>query len=299
MFLPIALLAYTLNAGSTIIDKVLLKTGLPNPIVYAFFINILGLLGLILIPFGVQLNLQTVSLSAISGLTSFAAILFYFKSLKMGEASVVVPIVGSLNPLFSLLIGSFLFHQMLTNIQLLAFFVIIAGSVVLTYSLWASKLKLNKQFIDMTVAGLLFAISYLTLKEVFDSSNFITGLALSRAAAGLFALTLLLFPNILTEIMTSGASNSKTIKNTPLLFIIGQTLGAVNGLLLTMATYFANPALVNSLFGAQYLVILIVAIFFASQHRGKLLDEDLSRDVIIQKIIGAIILSIGVYLLSL
>lgn len=299
MFLPIAILAYTLNAGSTMIDKVLLKTGLPNPIVYAFFINVLGLLAVLLLPFGVQFEIHALILSIISGIVGFFAIMFYFRSLKNGEASVVVPIVGSLNPLFSLILGSLFLGHILTQLQYLAFFIIISGTAVLTYNLWISKLKLNMQLRDMILAGLLFSIGYLTLKEAFNHSNFITGLALSRLAGGLFALIFLFIPLYRSEILEANKSNSRTMNHTPMLFVLGQSLGAANGLLLSLGTYFANPALVNSLFGVQYLVILGVALFLKSHHRGKLLDEDLSKKVIGQKIIGAVIISIGVYLLSL
>ena len=75
-------------------------------------------------------------------------------------------------------------------------------------------------------------------------------------------------------------------------------MGAAQGFLLALAVSLASPALVNSLFGMQYLVILGVSLALAKK-APQLLDENLSKAVVWQKILGAGILSLGVYLLSL
>src|SRR3989344_3714852 len=103
-FLPIALLGYALNGVSTLVDKILLNKSLPSPFIYAFYINILGLLALFAIPFGVNLTTLSILFGTMAGVTFVFALLSYFESLRMGEASVVSPIVGALNPLFALLI---------------------------------------------------------------------------------------------------------------------------------------------------------------------------------------------------
>lgn len=297
-FLPIALLAYILNAGSTIIDKILLTKSVPNPLVYIFYIGLLGFLTLVLLPFGVKFDTISVTFSLISGICFNIAVYCYFQALKKGETSVVVPVVGSLNPLFTLLIGTIFLSYVLTQIQYVAFFVILFGSGILTYNLWAHKLKTNTQILFMVVSGFAFAISYIFLKEVFILSGFFTGLIFTRVGAGLSVLPLILIPSFREEVFSSKLTHNNFINKIGFLFLAGQTIGALHGLLLTIATYLVNPALVNSLFGIQYLVILGVAIFFARQHRSQLLDENLSKVVLVQKLIGAGILSLGVYLLS-
>jgi len=74
-------------------------------------------------------------------------------------------------------------------------------------------------------------------------------------------------------------------------------MGAVQGFLLTFAVSLANPALVNSLFGIQYLVILTTSLLLSKSHPN-LLGERLTKAIILQKVTGSIILSIGLYLLA-
>lgn len=298
-FLPIALLAYVLNAGSTIIDKILLTKSVPNPLVYIFYIGLLGFLTLVLLPFGVNFGTTSISFSFISGICFNIAVYCYFQALKKGEASVVVPVVGSLNPLFTLLIGTIFLSYALTQIQYVAFFVILFGTGVLTFNLWARKVKTNLQFLFMAVAGFSFAISYIFLKEVFTQSGFFTGLVLTRVGASLSVLPLVFIPAFRRQAFSSKLTHNNFINKVSFLFLAGQAIGAIHGVMLTVATYLANPALVNSLFGVQYMVILAVAIFFANHHKEKLLDENLTKGVLVQKLIGAGILSLGVYLLSL
>ncbi len=293
-YVLIALFGYILNAGSTIIDKFLLDRSIPNPIVYVFFINILGLLAVLLIPFGVKFDFAPVFLSSISGWAFVFAVYFYFKALRVGEASVVLPIVGSLNPFFSLLLGSIFLQQIFTQKQYLAFFIILIGTIVLTFNLWVSKVKFDTQFISMVLSGFGFAISYLALREGYNLSNFITGLTFNRLGASVLVLCFLAFPSLKKQIFQSKVQTNKFANNTTTLLGLGQIMGGLSGLLINFAVSLANPALVNSLFGAQYLVILVAAFFFP-----KLLEEKMSVKVIFQKILGAAILSTGVYLLAI
>ena len=148
-FVLIAVSAYTFNAISTIIDKILLKKSIPEPFVYTFYINVLGLLSLILIFFGFHPNMHSIIFGTLSGIVTVFALLTYFKSLKITEASVAGPIIGSLNPLFSLIIGSLIFGQLLSNQQYLACILIIIGGVTITLNLWLQKIKINHQIFYM------------------------------------------------------------------------------------------------------------------------------------------------------
>ncbi len=297
-FLPIAILAYALNAGSTIVDKILLTKQSLSPAVYVFYISILGLLVVLLFPFGFIWNPYSAILAGLSGLLANLALLTYFSALQKGEASVVAPVVGAFNPLFSLLLGSLLLGQTISTIQGLAFSLLILGAGILTFNVWSQKLALNRQLGLMVLAGFFFGISYVLLREAFGLNNFISGLILSRLVGGLFVIPFLLFPSLRRQILSNKTTNHHFLSKTGILLFSGQAMGALAAILINYGISLANPALVNSLFGVQYLVILLVALFLAHEHRNKLLDEDLHQRALVEKVIGAAILSIGVYLLS-
>lgn len=297
-FLPISILAYAFNAGSIIIDKILLQKSLPHPIAYAFYISILGLLAVILIPVGFSLEpFNGVFYSAASGIVFVGALYTLFAALKKAEASIVGPVVGALNPFFTIIIGTIFFDQILDLNQITAILVLIFGAFVLTINPFAQKIEFNKSFWLMVISGFLFGLSYIFLREAFLVTTFINGLIISRISAGFFVLSFLIFPGLRKKIFERPAENNHNTKTIIILLLVGQLLGAAQGLLITYAVSLANPALVNSLFGVQYVVILAAALFLYKKHPD-LLSETITKGVIIQKIIGVIILSGGLYLLA-
>lgn len=291
-YIPVAILGYALTAGAIVIDKILLRHSIPNPFVYAFYINLLGLFALILIPFGVTFENNAIFYGSLSSIFYVFALVTMFEALKHGEASVVGPVVGALNPLFTLIILAAFFNQSLGSSEFTGFFVVIFGALVLTFDLWRKGLKVNRQLFWMVTSGLFFALGYIFLKQTFEYSNFFGGLVVTRAAAGLVVLPWLLFPSFRKQ-----ALPKYTAKSTPILLFFGQAMGALSGIFINFGVLLANPALVNSLFGVQYLVILVVALLLQKRH-SHLLDEKLTKATIFQKTTGAIVLSFGVYLLS-
>jgi len=297
-FLLIAILAYSLNGLVTIVDKILIQKSIPNPLIYVFYMSILGSSVLFLIPFGVQFEIAPIAYGSLSGIFANLALITYFQALKKGEASIVSPVVGGINPLFSLIVGGLFLGQILTPAQLFAFFLTLLGAAVLTANVWKEKLTVNHQLLLMIASGCLFGLAYVFLRETFLASNFFSGLVFPRLAGLIFVLTFLFYPNFRKQLFSSKITHHMYFNKVSLILLSGQTLGAASALLINFAITLASPALVNSLFGFQYLVILIVALVLAKEHRGKLLDEDLSKKALAEKVVGAVILSIGVYLLS-
>lgn len=295
-FLPVSILGYVFSAGSLIIDKILLRHSLPNPLAYTFYINMLGFLAILVIPFGVKFEATQIIYAAISGIFFTFALFTLFEGLKVGEASVVGPLVGALNPLFTLVLAYIFLSQDINSNQAWGFAVVMTGALILTFNLWITKLRLNKQLFWIFTSGLLWALAYLFLRQAFLNGEILSGIVISRLSGSLFILPVITVPTFRKQIFTFH-SEQFSLRKVGLLLLIGQTMGGLTGLLLSFATALANPALVNSLFGIQYLVILAVALLLSRKH-PKLLDENLSRNVLMQKIVGAGILSWGVYLLS-
>lgn len=298
-FLPIAIVAYALNGGAILIDKILIRTTLPKPLAYTFYVSLLQILAIFLIPFGFSLNINLAFFMAVfAGIFGVLAFYTLFSSLKHNEASIVGPLVGASNPLFSLILGGLFLGQILSFDQYLAFFILMVGSLVLTANLWRRKVQFSKKLLWIIASGFFFALSYSLIRESFINSNFLDGFVVSRIAAALLVLTFLIPKSIRSQIISFEKSeNGITSKKTLILLIAGQIMGGLSVTLITFGVSLASPALVNSLFGVQYLVILIVSFLLAKKH-PHLLDEDLNRKIIIHKIIGAVIISIGLYLLA-
>lgn len=102
----LAIAGHVLNGFAFIIDKALLTTSLKRSATYAAMIGSLSIVALVATPFVHGWPTGTAHIfSAVFGITFVAALWAFFESLKRGEASRVVPIVGSLIPVFTL-VGS-------------------------------------------------------------------------------------------------------------------------------------------------------------------------------------------------
>lgn len=295
-FIPIAIVAYALNALSILVAKAQLSSSIPNPLSYAFFSGILQLVALFLIPFGFSLDfsLNVTILSLASGITFVMATLYLMQSIKDNEASVAGPVVGGLNPLFALILGSLLLNQALTSTQTISILVLVAGAGVLTGSFWVRRLYFDRRLLVLIASGALYGLSYVFLREIFLQTSFINGLVLTRVAAGLFSISLLAVPVFRRQIFIKPKGGTR---QTGVIFLAGQLAGGISSFLIFYAVSLANSALVNSFFGVQYLVIMAAALLLAKR-APQLLDEQLSLLTIFQKIAGALIMSLGLYLLA-
>ncbi len=297
-FLPIALIAYILNGFSLIVDKNLVDHNLKNPIVYTFYIGALSFVALLLIPFGFSIpSTDAIVLAVLSGVIFVLAQLTFFEALQEYNASVVSPVVGTLNPVFSLIVGALFLGSVLTGSQFLAFSLLIIGGIILTFNLWWGKHNLDYHFLMMVFSGFLFGMSYVLLAEAFYLSSFINGLVISRLAVGVIVLSFLFFPKTRSAIFAGSLTKNHFFNRTGMLVLSSQAAGAASGLMVSYAITLANPALVNSLFGVQYIMLLVVAIILAKSH-PHILDENLTKKVLFQKVLGSIVIALGLGLLA-
>ncbi len=298
-FLPIAILGYLLTAVSVLVDKFLVDRSIPHPIVYTFYLGILSLSALALVPFGFYFPDQAVLILAFfSGISFVLAWLMFYSVLKFDEASRVSPIVGALNSLFTLTIGFLFFAQVLSGKQVLASLILILGLVVLSSTSWSASWRLKRQHILLMISSaVLFAVASVLLREVFLKTTFINGLILTRIAMAATACCFLIIPEARKFILQGKITRHHFVNKTSLLFMSGQLVGALGGLLITYAIFLVNPAIVSATQGVQYLLILIVILLLSKKYQH-LLEEQLTRRVILQKVFGAILIALGLWRLA-
>jgi len=298
-WLLVTVSAYFILAVVFLIDKYLLSKAIPNPILYAFFIGISGVLLLPIIPFinFVVPSIPQIILSFLAGISSVAALYWFFRALKDFEASRVVPAVGGLVPLFSFfLVYIFsLGKEMLSSSGILAFILLVAGSVLITFE--RGRLITMKSLKLCLIASFLFALSFVLAKYVYLSQPFLSGLVWIRIGAVLMALAFfILFPDIKKEIFGQKiAAQSKTAG----IFIGNQIAGAGGGLLQNWAISLAPlayVAIISALQGVQYAFLLIITVFLSLKF-PQIIKEEISRETLFQKIVAILLISGGLFLL--
>src|SRR3989344_3674129 len=101
-----ALAAQFMLGTSAVLDRALLKRQHIEPNSYTFWLGILGIFTLVLIPFGFEILSPRIILEAFESGTYFIAAMFLlYAALSRGEASVVMMFIGAFTPLLTLIIG--------------------------------------------------------------------------------------------------------------------------------------------------------------------------------------------------
>ena len=292
MWIIVITIGYLLNAVSSLINKILLNKDIPNPVVYTFYIPVLGLIVFLLAPFGFAwIGLELFIISMISGILFTYALLSMFKALARDDISRVTPLIGGLQPIFVFLMAYLILGERLVTTQLLAFILILAGGILITIQLNKNKSQSSRMFFLSSLASFLFATSFVLTKYIFNNTEFISGFIWIRIGAFVGALLLLLSAANRKAIFHG---NKKIKKSTSIIFILGQLAGAVAFIMINWAISLGSVTFVNALQGLQY-VFLFLLVLLLMRKRPNLLGEDMSKKVVIQKIVAILLIAIGMY----
>ncbi len=295
LYIIIAIAAYALFAANGVVDKFLLTKAVKHPVAYAFYIGITSPFTLLLAPFGLQLLGPYDILIAIAGGASFVLALYYnYVATQQTSISRILPIEGGLVPLFTLLFAYGFLDERLTAMQVLAFFFLVSGAVLISLKKdrtgWHPKALGNA-----VIAAVLFAISLTITKYIFDQSNFVSGLIWTRLGFFLASLCFLI-----------PARNRKIIFNAPkqasksniILYYIARITGGVGGLMQNYAIALGSVTIVNAMQGTQY-ALLLVGTIILSRRFPQILKEQINRKILVQKFAAIILISTGLLFLAL
>ena len=292
----VSLSAYLLFALVNVVDKYLLagskKKG--DYIVYTFFVGALGLIGLILIPFGFSWPgfLSFLLMLASGGLYVFA-LLFLYKALDLGSASRLLPLIGGGVAFFTFVLSFLFLDERLSARQILALMFLFVGMIVVA---WLKKTKdLNKKIVVYLIAlasAFLFSSFYTLSYYLFTYNEFINTFIWARIGGFLVVATFLLLPAARKQIF---AAKKQETKNKTL-FFVNQGMGAAAFLLINWAVSLVSATLVNGLQGVQYAFVLVLT-WLAAKKFPEYYKDVYSRRIVLQKVIAVVLIGIGVYLL--
>jgi len=299
-WLLVTILSYFFLAIVALFDRYFLVGSISNPKVYTFYIGILWfLVCLFLIPFGIILPAgELIFLGLGAGLIRFFAILFLTKSIVRSEVSRVVPAIGGLLPIFSF----FLFFlylpraEILNLSQLIAFILLVFGSVLISFKKFSLKFFTFKTLKYPLITAFLFALTFFLTKNLFLKTNFLSGFFLLLTGGGIGALSFLILPQVRKDIFSQKISQKISG-----LFLLGQAIGGLGVIFQQFAIFLAKPGqvpLINALDGIRY-VFLIFFVWILSFWRPHLLKEEIKGTTLFQKIFAILFIGVGLALLFL
>jgi drug/metabolite transporter (DMT)-like permease len=286
-WLFIVVIAQIVLGTSAVFDKFLLKRKFFDPLVYTFWLGLLGIFALIILPFGFQvLPFSVVAVALAAGVLFILAMFFLFRALDYSEVSSTLPVIGGLSPIFTLVISYFLLSSFLGFGELSAFFFLVLGGLVLF--LVEKKDLRFLSFVLIIASALFFGLSNVLSKIVFNSSPFITGFVWIKIGGVIFVLSLLLSGSFRQRIFSS--SQQAKIKN-QFLYLANRAYAGLGSILVYFAISLTHPALVDATQSLKYIVIFLCAwISLKERFKGKILAG---------KIIATFFISLGILWLGL
>lgn len=294
----ITIIAHFLNATVSIIDKHIVSNTVLKPVAYTFYSGVFQILFVALIPiigFTVP-EAGFLILGIANGALFILALLIFYRALKLGEASRVIPVVGATIPIFTVLLSYFILGEFLTAKQFFAFIFFVAGGFLLSSKLDHGHFSIIKGFLPAAVAGFLFALYYTLIKYLYLHISFFDGFILFQVG-GFFGAMLLLVSKSNREKIFSAPETIK--KRTAYLFIPNKILAAIAAILIFYAISIEDSkvAIINSLQSVQYVFVLLFALIL-SKKLPRLYHEQASGGIIMQKAGAIILIGVGLVLLG-
>lgn len=302
-WLIVIIIAYLFFALSSLCDKLVLAGDNNSvfkslkPRSYTFYVGVFSLFALFIIPFinfGFP-NAIGFFWIALCAFVHIVALYTMYVALTKFEVSKVIATIGATQPIF-IFILTWLFwgNQSMQLTDILAFLLLFTGSIVISFS---KNIKITADFLRITLfSSLMFAFDYIFLKFVFLNQPFLQGTVWISIFLFLFVLFFLFSKNARREIFSKQVVGNKKTQG---FFLGAQVFGGVANLLQNLSIALATVAflaIINSLRGIQYAFIFILALFF-SLFLPKILKEELSKKIIIQKVVSIIVIGIGLALL--
>ena len=290
----IALISYFLLAIVTVFDKFILSKKLPHPTAYAFYLSVVNIFVLVLMPFGFEWpSAGAAAIALFSGALFFAGLVFLFRGIIAFEASRVAPVVGALMPFFLFLFSYLKEDFMLTPFQIVAMVLLVLGGFILSYKKieHGNSIRL---FTLAALASLFLALSYFFEKIAYTQTNFLTGFITARFGTFVAALFLLLLPSVRKEIFSV---TRESAEHRPV-FLVGANK-AIASLALFGARYamfLGNVTLVNALAGVQY-VFLVIILWVVSFKYREIFKENLGFWAVARKVSASVIIGLGIFIL--
>lgn len=298
----IVILGNFLMAASSIVSKIAVSGSISkpiNPTAYTFYSGLGGavifFVALILnIRFNfLNFNYETAVVGVIAGIFLILGLWPFYMALYRSEASRVMTLfVGGL-PFFTLLIKYFFIGERLGAGQLSAFIFLVSGGI-LVFLKKRDYLKFDLRSFILTIGSAIsIAFGLVFAGEVFKSLGFFSGFFWISIGYLLASLIIFLWPGQKQKIL---ALNTYAEKRSVFLFFSDKTFSILGSGLLKFAISLVSATLVNAFEGLKQFFVLILA-WAISFWRPDILKEELKGFILWQKIIAAILVGIGLFLI--
>ncbi|HBA37066.1 TPA: hypothetical protein DCZ15_04355 [Candidatus Falkowbacteria bacterium] len=306
----VALAAYLLLAIVNLLDKFLVDNVLKSSKAYAFIVCTLGLAVFLAAPWLLEWPGWFLFLfNIVNGVIFAIALWLLYEALRRGEAARILVFIGGVTPVFSLIFSILFFKEQFSLSQWAGIVALLSGVfIVALLPVQRSFLKRVFKKLRLTqearrgglgaalFCALAYSVYFLGTKYAYTGQSFASAFIWTRLGAGLFVL-LFLIKRVDRLAITATFSKSSPGKN-KFLVLFNQLMGSTGFILQNYAVFLGSVVLVNALQGVQYAFLLIVSTGLAL-FAPKLLKENFSWRITIQKAAAVLVIVLGFYFVTL
>ncbi len=287
--------AHIFNAVVFIADKYILAKEVRAPVAYAFYNGILSGVVIFLIPFFVPSlpPLKTLLFALVAGAAFTAALIFFFKAIEKNPTSRIIPLVGTMVPIFTFLLSYTGLGERLNRNQFIAFYLLILGGILITSERRRHNIFSGQGIFYGVCAAFFFAASFVLSKYVYTIEPFWPGFIWTRIGCALAALLIILIPAWRRQIRKIPHRFKPKVGVS---YLGTRALSAVALVILNYAISLSSVTLVNALQGVQYVFLIILALILTKKLPDLFAEEFKTQRV--QKIIAVVLITFGLAILA-
>lgn len=290
----IAVVAHAVIGISLVWDKILLRRPETGDVVnYVFWLGMMSILGLLLMPFGFHVpRVGVASLAFGAGIVHIIANYFYYSTLKSGEASQTLAVMGGFSPLATFLVGLALLAQPWSGFTPVGFALMVTGGFVMFLSEHVDV----KRVLSLTVvAAFAFGITTVLQKMAFNRANFVTGYVFFTLGTFAGALFFLIRRSWRQRIFRHSSEASPRNR---FWYFVNRFFNGVGSFLIFVAISRAHPAIVAAISGLRYAIVFTGAFLITKVHPAWL-KERFSGWTLVSKSVATALIVAGLVLIGL
>lgn len=280
-------------AAVVLVDRfIVTKKVVAKPVVYAFYVCYLSIFAIGVLPFGVTLiSWQMMLVSLVAASVYLLSIYLLYESLAKSNPSEVVPVIGGVAAISAFIGSSLILKDQLPGHFLIGFVILVAGMLLISHFKFTLR-----SFIFLTSSGVAFGLSTVLVKLIFENENFLNGFFWTRMANVVIAMFILSIPGVLRSVK---ADNVKGKRKRKALFVVSnKVMAGLASVCVLVAINYGNVSMVNALAAAQYVFLLIFAIFF-SRLLPEYFSETVHKHEFLHKSLATALIVVGFFVLFL
>lgn len=283
------------SIGATI-NKYARVSYFENSLGYVIFVTPVAFFVLLLLffqPFYL-LNIREAVIVMLIGIIGLVGFYFYLEALHREEMSRVFILFG-IGALITLVLSTIFLKEILTMNQYIAFVLILAGSILISFKKTKEKFKFSTGALFVLVSALLFSIQNVLMKYVSEIN--LTTMMFYRQFGILTLIVLVFLTSSKARRYTKKVIKDLNIKKTALVYS-AEITGMTGLFLIYLAIQKGPVSLVTVLEGFEMIFILIIVIVM-SVFFPKILKETIDKKTLSIKIISALLMLSGLYFITL